>query len=65
MQSDGDNDYDERCTPGITSSYHDNHDYASSAFPAGSTGTLETYMKKKSATVMMMIRMMQIITQHQ
>ena len=33
----------------ITSSYHDNHDYASSAFPVGPNGTLETYMKEKSA----------------
>ena len=35
MQSDGDgdddNDDDELCTPGITSSYYDNHDYASPA----------------------------------
>ena len=35
MQSDGDgdddHDDDELCTPGIASSYYDNHDYASPA----------------------------------
>ena len=40
MQSDGDDDDDddddELCTPGVTSSYHENHDYASPAFPVGS-----------------------------
>ena len=29
------------------SSYHDNHDNASSTFPVGSNGTLETSMKKE------------------
>ena len=45
MQSDGDDDDDdELCTPGITRSYYDNHDYASPAFPIRSNGTLEKYM---------------------
>ena len=55
MQSDGGDD-DELCTPGITSSYYDNHDYASPASQVRSNGTLETYMKKKNTAIMMMIR---------
>ena len=33
----------------MSSSYHNNHDYASPALQAGSKGTLETYMKPKNA----------------
>ena len=55
MQSDGDgdddHDDDELCAPGITSSYYDNHDYASPASQVRSNGTLEMHVKKKSATV--------------
>ena len=39
--------------PSMSSSYHDNHDNASSGFPVESNGAIETYMKKKSATVLM------------
>ena len=52
----GDHHYASSASPAaISSSYHDNHDNACSAFPVGA---LETYMKKKSATIMMMIWMM-------
>ena len=52
---DDDDDPEEssRRIPSITSSCHDNHGYASSAFPAGSNGTLGT--KKKRATIVLMI----------
>ena len=33
----------------MSSSYHNNHDYASPAFQVGSNGTLEMYMKQKNA----------------
>ena len=38
------------------------YDYA--FFFAGSNGTLKAYMKKKSATILIMPLMMQMITQH-
>ena len=40
---DDDPDDNHQHIPSITSNYHDNHDYASSAFPVGSNGTLETF----------------------
>ena len=52
MQSDddGDDDHDddELRTPGITSSYYDNHDYASPASQVRSNGTLATYVKRRA-----------------
>ena len=53
--------------PSITSSYHDNHDYASSAFPVGSgTGQEERnenahYASAASSRVMMIMMIPMII----